>query len=69
MVTIIEKPKTKKVKLFKCPCGCKFTAEIRDYTFCPSINYQFSYYTITCPFCNIDHIYPYQEVEEIEVDV
>lgn len=69
MVTIINKPKTKKVKLFKCPCGCEFTAEIGDYTLCLSVDEQFSYYTIACPFCNYTHIYPYEEVKDIMVNV
>lgn len=69
MITILKEPKKKKVKLFKCPCGCEFTAEADDYTFCYSITNTFSYYTIECPFCHITRIYPYFDVEDIEVDI
>ena len=69
MVKIIKNPVTKKVKLFKCPCGCKFTAETGDYKFCLSLNKELSYYTIACPFCDITYMYPYEKVSEIEIKV
>lgn len=68
MITVLKKPKTKKVKLFKCPCGCEFTAEPGDYyTFCYSTTN--TYYTIECPICHITRIYRYFEVNDIEIDV
>jgi hypothetical protein len=69
MITILEKPKKKCVKLFRCMCGCTFTAEPSDYTLCPSMNKEFDYYTIECPYCHITRIYPYAEVDTIQVDV
>ena len=69
MITIVKKPKTKKVKLFKCDCGCEFTAEWGDYTFYSSTANNFSYYTIKCPFCNTIGIYSTDDVNTIEVEV
>ena len=69
MVTIIKEPKTKIVKLFKCICGCEFTAEPGDYTLCLSQNKSSTYYTIDCPFCHYTRIFPYNTIKEIEVDV
>ena len=69
MVNILKKPKTKRVKLFKCPCGCHFTAEIGDFTFCVSTDYLSSYYTIACPFCDVTYIYPNKEVEDITIPI
>lgn len=69
MVTILKKPTKKQVQLFKCLCGCEFTAEREDYTYCLSVNKEFSYYVMECPHCKVTHIYPYDLVETIEVDV
>ena len=76
MITIVKKPKTKKVKLFKCDCGCEFTAEWGDYIFYTSATNNFSYhtnsfsyYTIRCPFCNTIGIYSTDDVNTIEVEV
>ena len=69
MITVLKQPRAKKVKLFKCPCGCEFTAETGDYTLCYSLNKAFTHYTIECPFCHITRIYLESDVEEIEVNV
>ena len=69
MIKILKKPEKKTVQLFECPCGCEFTAERGDYTFCYSIDEYFSYYTIECPVCHITRIYPSCQVDDIEVDV
>lgn len=69
MVTILKQPRAKKVKLFKCPCGCEFTAEPGDYALCLSQNKSFAYYTIDCSFCHYTRIFPYNTVKEIEVSV
>lgn len=69
MITIIKTPKTKIVKLFKCPCGCEFTAEPGDYALCLSEKRNFAYYTIDCPFCHITRIFPYSVIKDIEVDI
>ena len=70
MITILKKPKTKKVKLFKCPCGCEFTAEFKDYLFCEDYsNPRLSSYRIECPICHITRVYLAAQVGEIEVDV
>lgn len=69
MITILKKPTKKQVQLFKCLCGCEFTAEQEDYTYCYSLNKDFSYYVMECPCCRVTHIYPYDEVKTIEVDV
>lgn len=70
MITILKKPKTKKVKLFKCPCGCEFTAEDGDYIFvnCHSIP-KLSSYRIECPICHITHVYLAAQISEIEVNI
>ena len=69
MVTIIKRPPIKKVKYFKCICGCEFTAESEDYALCLSTNKDFGYYTIDCPYCHCTRIFPYNTVKEIEVDI
>ena len=70
MITILKKPKKKKVKLFKCPCGCEFTAEYNDYISvdCHS-NPKLSSYRIECPICHITRVYLAAQIDEIEVDV
>ena len=69
MITILKKPKTKTVKLFKCPCGCEFTAEHNDYLSCDNTNPRLSSYRIECPICHIIRIYLAAQVDDIEVDV
>ena len=69
MITIVKKPEKIKVKYFRCPCGCEFTAELGDYDFCYALNEEYSYYTIECPFCHITRCYPYLEVDDVEVNV
>ena len=64
MITILKIPKTKKVKLFKCSCGCEFTAEPDDYSYCES-----GYYLIKCPFCHNMHMHRNSKVKEIEIEI
>lgn len=69
MITILKKPEKKKVKLFKCQCGCEFTAEVEDYKIWYSATEDHEYYDIKCPFCKENKLFDIDFVEEIEVNV